>query len=178
MPIIQNQPNTDNSPWYDIMEERAAVWNNFANKNNLHIEGFYNANIATFEIETHKLKIFGIRQNSNVGAIMVGMNQISEELNLNIYSPINSSKNFIRVRKSKLWNRLRKQFKSSIIYNNYYITYKEESIFEELKKTGIFEFEKLIKLTINKKGIKLVLFELPENYEIIESFLNYCKSLR
>ncbi|MDA9066309.1 hypothetical protein N9K26_00745 [Flavobacteriales bacterium] len=177
MPIIQNQLNTDNSPWYKIMEERAIVWNEFARANNLETEGFYNANIVTFEIKTHKLNLFGIRQNSNTGAILVGMNHISEELNITIISPINSSKNYIRIRKRGFLNLFRKQLKNRIRHNNYNITCQEETIFNDLKKLGILSFKKIKKLTINKKGVKLVLFELPHDTSVIESFIKYCNNL-
>lgn len=93
MPIIQNQLNTDNSPWYKIMEERAITWDEFAKENNLIVEGFYNANIVTFEVKTYKLNLFGIRQVSNVTSLSIFlMGSISEELNIKISTPINSSK--------------------------------------------------------------------------------------
>ena len=98
MAIIQNHLNTDNSPWYDIMEERAVVWNKFALDNNLDIEGYYNANIVTFEIENRKLNLFGIRQVSNVTSLSIfSVGSISEELNISYETPIKIKSRCIRI---------------------------------------------------------------------------------
>lgn len=178
MAILQNQLNTDNSPWYDIMEERAVFWNKFTLENNLIIEGFYNANIVTFEIEKRKLKVSGIRQNTNIGTIMIGMNDISEELNISYETPIRINSKYIRIKKSKIWNFLRTRLKYKMIYKNYFVTYNNETEFENLKNLGLFGFKKLVKLTIDKNGVKLVLYELPESSEIIDSFLKFCNTLK
>jgi hypothetical protein len=178
MPILQNQPNIDNSPWYDIMEDRANTWNRFAIDNNLDIEGYYNASIVTFEIENRKLKAFGIRQVSNVSTLTnIGLEQISEELNISYNTLINLKSNYIRIRKSRIWNSIRRTLKHKIIYNNYFLTYSNENIFQELKNIGLFNFEKIKKLTIDKNGVKLVLHELPVNSRTIDSFLKFCNRL-
>lgn len=179
MPIIQNQPNTDNSPWYDIMEERALTWSEFAKKNNLDIEGYYNASIVTFESKNSKLDLFGIRQVSNVSTLLnIGLEQISEELNITLITSEIPKKKNIRIRKSRIWNVLRKKLNNTIIFENYYVTYNDENLFQELIDIGIFDFDKLKKLIMSKSKVKLVLHELPVKTDAINSFLSYCKTLK
>jgi hypothetical protein len=134
--------------------------------------------LFSFEVKTYKLNLFGIRQVSNVTSLSIfSMGSISEELNIKISTPINSSKNYIRIRKRSFLNLFRKQLKNRIRHNNYHITCQEETIFNDLKKLGILSFKKIKKLTINKKGVKLVLFELPHDTSVIESFIKYCNNL-
>ncbi|MFT4696211.1 MAG: hypothetical protein ACI8RY_001384, partial [Urechidicola sp.] len=49
--------------------------------------------------------------------------------------------------------------------------------FENLKNLGLFNFKNLVKLTIDKNGVKLVLYELPENSKIVDPFLKFCDNL-
>lgn len=149
MPIIQNQPNIDNSPWYDLMEEKAMAWNMFASQNNINVSGFYNATILTFKIRNRKLKISGIRQNSNVGSIFPTMNQVSEKLTVIFETPINSQAHYLRIRKNRFWNRLIKLLKFNKELHNYLISYNDEKTFTILNKMKIFEFDELIRLRIN-----------------------------
>ncbi len=66
MAITPIEENTDNSPFYEIMTDRAAVWNTLASAENAQIWGSYSAyNIVfTFEkqLEHQKMKMKGIRQ--------------------------------------------------------------------------------------------------------------------
>lgn len=72
---------------------------------------------------------------------------------------------------------MRTRLKYKIIFNNYFITYNNETEFENLKNLGLFDFKNLVKLTIDKNGVKLVLYELPESSKIVDSFLKFCKNL-
>ena len=179
MPITQNQINIDNSPWYIIMEKRALTWNEFAKNNNLNIEGFYNASIVTFKIESYKLKIIGERQVSNVSTLTdIGLEQISEEFNLSYLSSIGLKNNQVRIRKSSTWNFLRKKLKYKTVFKNYHITYNDVLILEKFKDIGVFNFEKMIKLIIDKKGVKITLLELPKETKLISSLLEFFKQLK
>lgn len=72
---------------------------------------------------------------------------------------------------------MRTRLKYKIIFNNYFITYNNETEFENLKNLGLFNFKNLVKLTIDKNGVKLVLYELPENSKIVDPFLKFCDNL-
>lgn len=182
MPIYREEVNYDDSPWYKIMEDRAKVWEEFGNTNNLLSEGVFNAYHVIFKIKSRdkKLIINGKRSLTTAGNASFHEGVFRERLDIRIKFPLSEKRSFINIHKSGILNVFRRKHKNYTHYKKYFVTHNNENILLELKKIGLFDSEKeeLLRLRINRKGAKLVLLELPPNITMIDSFLEFCDNLR
>jgi len=178
MTIYREEPNYDDSPWYKIMEKRAFVWENFALQNNLVSQGNYNAYHVVFKLksENNKIIINGNRTLSNPGAFHEGV--FVERFQILIKKTLKEKRSLIRINKSGVLDILRKKHRNYTKHKGFFVSYNDENTLLKLKYLNIFEINELKSITISKKRIKLILLELPENSNQMNSFLQFCSELK
>lgn len=181
MPILPSETNDDNSPWYKIMEEKAEVWNEFAQNNGFNIEGNYNAYLVSFKAEhqSKNIKIEGNRQlrktSSDVfpsdGVFQIVLKITSDKL-------INEERYHVKVTRSYFLNLFTSKLSRKVSFKDWYISYNDENTLFQLKLLKIFDSEKLRSLIIGENGIKITLLEFPSNMNILKPFLDYISKMK
>lgn len=160
-PIV---PNHDDSPWYNIMEDKGKVWEKVANEVGAKIRGSYNAYIVEFEmtqqVNSLQLRVYGKRELTEVNNRGI----FSEVLSLQLKANGIEQEKFLKVGGGSFMNlffNLAGEYKHKASINGYKIKYNAASVLEKVIKTKIFETSRVNRLTVDAEGLSLEIQEIP-----------------
>lgn len=185
MAISPDSPIPNDSPWYKLMENKAIAWNEFAEVIKAEISGNYNAHIVSFQltkiINNTEIIIEGRRQLTTVVSGLVPRDgRFSETLKVRFLMPDISPDTFLKVTKKGFLNAMGLKFqnlKLSRKTEEYLISFNSKSIHELLLNSGILHSKKIGKLEITKKGFELLMYELPEESNVITNIYNFARTI-
>lgn len=183
MSIVASLQNTDDSPWYKIMEEKGQAWNNFAKEIGAEIDGHYNADLLEFDITLFingiEVSGWGLRNLTSVTTNFMPSNgAIVEELKLTFDKQNLNQTNSFSIKRNNFKNMIFSYFSK---YKNvkrtekYIIYYNSDFCYNELMSRNILGYNSLNKVELNAKGFALHLFYLPSEIESLRKIFSFCE---
>lgn len=185
MPICAKTTNPHNSSWYNIMERKAQVWNEYAKLNGVEIEGGYSAESLSFEmqfeLDDKNILIDGRRQLSSVTNNLIPRNGvIAETLNIKSDVSLDNKECYFEVKKNGFWHsifRSKKKFNYHNVIEKYSVSYNSENLFRVIQQSQILKTGQVRKLKMDQGGFHLFMLELPENLSDLEKLLSLCTGI-
>ena len=187
MSITAEAPKRDNSPWFDLMENKAIAWNQFAEENNFEFDGLYNHYHVVFEgnMPSHfgGINIVGFRKLVNVSGGLLGKSAFSEQLKIEFSARDKNLFSKIKLFKKGIINWVFSVFYSSeftVKTKHYTIKFSDKLVYERLAKTGIFSLENIGIFNCQPDSILLKIYGLPESKKelsVINQFLAEIKKM-